>query len=542
MKFRLFTICAICMFLASGAWASKIFIPMDATGQTNHLKAYGVAYAAMLRGIKVQWLLNYKGGSFGMDNDKDIEQICRQRGVSYTKMSNKQYAAILKKITNPAFNGQVVLLEKAPKIAVYTPPDKKPWDDAVTLALTYAEIPFDKLYAGEVLAGNLDKYDWLHLHHEDFTGQYGKFWGQFRNAPWYQQDVKTMEELAAKNGFKKVSQMQLAVVKKIRDFVAGGGNMFAMCSATQTFDIALAAEGTDICDVPFDGDAADTDAQSKLDYTNCLAFKDFKVSLNPYQYAHSNIDNTNYRQIAYANYEVKKVDLKSNSPINREPIPQLQKDNDFFTLLIPPAKFDQVPAMLCQNHTKAIKGFMGQTTAFRKEILKPGVQVMGDFIPANEARYIHGESGKGSWTFLGGHDPEDYQHLVNNPPTDLSLYPNSPGYRLILNNVLFPAVKKTVVPTVVIKAAEHKDAATTSTQHVLAEKDIRIYPNPANNELVISFATGKIEQVTILNLNGQEVFNQAYNTTKVNVEMKDIPAGMYLIKVNGEYAGKVVKE
>jgi len=417
MRYR-FLLCGvfICFLFNIPAYAAKIFIPMDADGQTNHLKAYGVAYAALKANIPVDWLLNYKGGSFGIDEVESIERMCKLRGVSYEIVSDAQYGGILNEIADPDFNGDIIKLEKAPKIAVYTPPNKEPWDDAVTLVLTYAEIPFDKLYDDEVLADDLAKYDWLHLHHEDFTGQYGKFWSQFRNAAWYQNDQKSAEAMAAKHGYKKVSQLQLAVAKKIRDFVAGGGYMFAMCSATDTYDIALAADGVDICDVPFDGDAMDPQAQQKLDYTKCFAFKDFRLVTNPYEYEYSDIDNTNYRHV----------------PMN----------TDYFTLFTFSAKFDPVPSMLCQDHTTTIKGFMGQTTSFRKEVLKSSVLVMGDFKPANEARYIHGEYGKGTWTFYGGHDPEDYEHHVGDPPTDLSLHPNSPGYRLILNNVLFPAAKK----------------------------------------------------------------------------------------------------
>ena len=417
MKAR-FLVCGalICFLLNIPAYASKIFIPMDADGQANHLKAYGVAYAALKANIPVDWLLNYKGGSFGIDDMESIERMCKLRGVSYEIVSDAQYGGILNQIADPDFNGDIIKLEKAPKIAVYTPPNKEPWDDAVTLVLTYAEIPFDKLYDDEVLRDDLAKYDWLHLHHEDFTGQYGKFWSQFRNAAWYQNDQKSAEAMAAKHGYKKVSQLQLAVAKKIRDFVAGGGYMFAMCSATDTYDIALAAEGVDICDVPFDGDAMDPQAQQKLDFTKCFAFKDFQLVNNPYEYEYSNIDNTNYRHV----------------PMN----------TDYFSLFTFSAKFDPVPSMLCQDHTTTIKGFMGQTTSFRKEVLKSSVLVMGDFKPANEARYIHGEYGKGTWTFYGGHDPEDYEHHVGDPPTELSLHPNSPGYRLILNNVLFPAAKK----------------------------------------------------------------------------------------------------
>jgi hypothetical protein len=391
---------------------------MDADGQANHLKAYGVAYAALKKGMELDWLLNYKGGSFGMDQNDEIERLCKVRGVSYEVISDAQYAGIVEQIANPDFNGDVIKLEKAPKIAVYTPPNKEPWDDAVTLVLTYAEIPFDKVYDDEVLADDLPKYDWLHLHHEDFTGQYGKFWAQFRTAPWYIKDQQDAEATAHKHGFKKVSQLKLAVVKKIRDFVAGGGYMFAMCSAPDSYDIALAAQNTDICPEPFDGDPPAPDAQQRLDYTQTFAFKNFTVSTNPYDYEKSDINTSQYHL--------------QHVPMN----------SDYFTLFTFSAKFDPVPAMLCQDHTTTIKGFMGQTTGFKKDLLKSSSLVMGESKAINEARYIHGEFGKGTWTFYGGHDPEDYQHRVYDPPTDLSLHPTSPGYRLILNNVLFPAAKK----------------------------------------------------------------------------------------------------
>lgn len=401
----------------SSAHASKIFIPMDAENQVAHLKAYGVAFAALKGGLHIDWLLNYKGGSFGMEYLDGVERMCKLRGVSYEVMSDAQYSGIINAVLDPDFNGDVIKLEKAPKIAVYTPPNKEPWDDAVTLVLTYAEIPFDKVYDDEVLRDDLPKYDWLHLHHEDFTGQYGKFWLSFHNAAWYQHDQKTAEESAAKHGFKKVSQLKLAIAKKIRDFTAGGGYLFAMCSATDSYDIALAAEGVDICESMFDGDGMDPQAQEKLDFSRCFAFKDFTLVKNPMRYEYSTIDNTEFR---------------TGIPMKI----------DYFTLFTFSAKFDPVPAMLCQNHTTVIKGFMGQTTSFRKEVLKSSVLVMGDFQPANEAKYIHGEYGKGTWTFYGGHDPEDYQHMINDPVTELSLHPTSPGYRLILNNVLFPAAKK----------------------------------------------------------------------------------------------------
>ncbi len=416
MNYRLL-ICSLLICLSTTcAFAARIFIPMDAETQTNHLKAYGIAYAALQKGIEVDWLLNYKGGSFGMEQSDDIERMCKLRGVSYEVMSDAQYSGILSEIANPDVNEDVIKLEKAPKIAVYTPPNKEPWDDAVTLVLTYAEIPYDQVYDDDVLADKLPKYDWLHLHHEDFTGQYGKFWNAYRNAAWYQNDQRANEEIAAKHGFKKVSQLKLAVAKKIRDFVAGGGYMFAMCSATDTYDIALAAQNTDICDIPFDGDPMDPQAQEKLDFSQCFAFQNFSISTSPIENKFSDIDTRWTRNV--------------------------RMDVDYFTLFTFSAKFDPVPTMLCQDHTTTIKGFMGLTTAFRKSTLKSSVLVMGENKAANETRYIHGEYGKGTWTFYGGHDPEDYEHRIGDPPTDLSLHPNSPGYRLILNNVLFPAARR----------------------------------------------------------------------------------------------------
>lgn len=396
--------------------AAELYIPMNATDQTDHLKAYGIAYLALQSGIKVDWLLNYDGGAFAMPDNQGIQEACRIRNVSFQILPDAKYDAILQAISDPNYNGTVVKLEKAPKIAVYTPPGKRPWDDAVTMVLTYAEIPYDKIYDDEILAGDLPKYDWLHLHHEDFTGQFGKFWGAYQNADWYIQEVHRQEVLARKHGFAKVSQLKLAVVKKIRDFVAGGGYLFAMCSATDSYDIALAADGVDICATPFDGDPMDPNAQQKLNFDNCLAFKNFTLVTNPYEYEVSDIDNTLFRHVD----------------------PQM----DYFTLFTFSAKSDPVPTMLCQDHTTTIKGFMGQTTAFRLSTLKSSDIILGENKAAGEARYIHGILGKGTWTFYGGHDPEDYQHMVGDPPTDLSLHPNSPGYRLILNNVLFPAAKR----------------------------------------------------------------------------------------------------
>ena len=398
------------------AQAAFILIPMDET-QKNHLKAYGIAYYALQNTVDVQWLLNYKGGSFLLSDITKLEQECTIRGVSFQVIADVQAAAILREIADPEVNMEVMKLEKATKIAVYSPKNKMPWDDAVTMVLTYAEIPYDIVYDEEVLNQKLPLYDWLHLHHEDFTGQYGRFYSAYRNAPWYQEDVRLQEAMAKKTGYGKVSLMKLAVAQKIRDFVVGGGYLFAMCSATDSYDISLSAEGVDICESMFDGDPADPAMNTKIDYAKGFAFRGYKLSTNPYEYEFSEID-------------------------NQPPARNLPRTEDFFTLFDFSAKWDPVPTMLCQDHEQVIKGFMGQTTAFKKKFIKPEVLIMGETKVQDEARYIHGEYGKGTWTFYGGHDPEDYQHQVGDPPTDLSLHPNSPGYRLILNNVLFPAAKK----------------------------------------------------------------------------------------------------
>ena len=406
--------------LTFSADAAYIFIPMDES-QSNHLKAYGIAYYAIERDVKVDWLLNYQGGSFLIKQHSTIENECNIRGVSYQLIADVQSTQILQSISSPEVNQDVVRLEKAPKIAIYSPNNKQPWDDAVTLALTYAEIPYEVIYDEEVLSNLLPLYDWLHLHHEDFTGQYGKFYASFKNATWYKDQKRDYEILAKKLGYEKVSTEKLAVAKKIKEFVTGGGFLFAMCSATDSYDIALAAEGLDICGPMFDGDAAAPDAQEKLDFSKTLAFKDFSLVKNPNQYEFSSIDATQKRRL--------------NAKI------------DFFTLFDFSAKWDPVPTMLCQNHMQVIKGFMGQTTAFKNEYIKSNVLIMGETKSTNEARYIHGKLGNGTWTFYGGHDPEDYQHKVGDPKTDLSLHPNSPGYRLILNNILFPAAKKKKLKT-----------------------------------------------------------------------------------------------
>lgn len=401
--------------IALAVRADYLLIPMDYT-QKEHLKAYGIAYWVIEHQEEVDWLLNYRGGSFMFRHYPKFENELRVRGVNYEKISAAKSNEILAYITSDGVNMDAVKLETPPKVAVYSPKGKQPWDDAVTLALTYAEIPYDVVYDPEVLEGKLSDYDWLHLHHEDFTGQYGKFWASYKNQAWYQEEVKSHEATAKRFGFSKVSQMKLAVAKKIKEYAMGGGFLFAMCSAADTYEIALAAEGLDICDYMFDGDPADPTAQQKLDFTKTIAFKDFTLVKSPMVYEHSNID-TNYGR-------------------------RVQEQIDYFSLFEFSAKWDPIPTMLCQNHTNTVKGFMGQTTGFRKGLLKSDVLIMGELKAYNEARYIHGTLGKGMWTFYGGHDPEDYRHFVGEDPTDLALHPSSPGYRLILNNILFPAARK----------------------------------------------------------------------------------------------------
>jgi hypothetical protein len=396
--------------------ANSILIPMD-DKQSNHLKAYGIAYWILKANKEVDWLLNYRGGSFMCDYQQAIHNELVVRGVSFEVISSAQANQIIAEIASPAANYDIMKLEKYPRIAVYSPKSKLPWDDAVTLVLTYAEIPYEIVFDDEVMNGVLPKYDWLHLHHEDFTGQYGKFYLQYANMPWYIEQQREAEELARKHGFHKVSQLKLAVAKRIKEFVTGGGFMFAMCSATDTYDIALSAEGIDICDKYYDGDGSDPGAQEKLDYEKTLAFTNFTLERNPLRYEFSDID---------------------NQPNERG----LRQDNDYFTLFEFSAKWDPIPTMLTQNHTRVINGFFGQTTGFKSNLVKPDVLVMGENKQIKETKYLHGILGKGFWTFYGGHDPEDYQHQVGEEPTDLNQHPNSPGYRLILNNVLFPAAKK----------------------------------------------------------------------------------------------------
>lgn len=402
--------------LTTHSYASYILIPMDADSQKNHLKAYGITYWVLAKNTKVKWLLNYRGGSFLLQDNDEVRHECKVRGVSFEVISDDNARAILEEISSPSQNMEAVVLEKAPKIAVYTPKGKLPWDDAVTMVLSYAEIPYETVYDEQVLNDELILYDWLHLHHEDFTGQFGKFYRMYRAAAWYIEEKKEAEALATKLGYNKVSEAKRDVALKIRDYVVGGGFMFAMCSATDSFDIALSAENVDICEPMFDGDGSDANYQSKIDYNKTFAFKDYTLERSPMVYEFSSIDMTRKRKIP--------------------------KQTDYFSLMDFSAKWDPIPTMLCQNHTALVKGFMGQTTSFTRDEIKSNVLVMGENHTNGEAKYIHGIKGKGFFTFYGGHDPEDYTHKVGDPKTELDLHPTSPGYRLILNNVLFPAAKK----------------------------------------------------------------------------------------------------
>ena len=402
-------------FVATLGRSSQILVPMD-DSQTNHLKSYGVAFWMLENELVIEWLLNYRGGSFLFPHLKAVEEELIIRGVKYEIISDGQANSIKNQIANPEVNQEVIQLEKAPKIAVYTPKGTMPWDDAVTMVLEYAEIPYDKIYDSAVVMGVLPKYDWLHLHHEDFTGQYGKFYARYRGESWYKKQVEDAEADAKMLGFQKVSQLKLQVANNIKNFVAGGGFLFTMCSGTDSYDIALAAHNTDICEYMYDGDAMDPNCQQELDFNNTFAFKDFVLVKDPLFYEYSNIDGTELHR--------------------------LPENQDKFSLFEFSAKWDVVPTMLTQCHTDVINGFMGQTTDFKKDLIKPNVLILGENKSLGTARYLHGEMGQGTWTFYGGHDPEDFQHMVGDPPTDLNLHPNSPGYRLILNNILFPAAKK----------------------------------------------------------------------------------------------------
>lgn len=412
----LFVLVLAFLVLVPSAGAAKMLIPMDLK-QIDHLKAYGVTFHCLTRGMKVEWLLNYRSGSFLMEAYPDMKDTCDVRGVTYEIISPDQEAQIRQTIENE--NMEAVLLEKAPSIAIYTNPTAEPWDDAVTLALRYAQIEYKTLWDEEVLRGDLEQYDWLHLHHEDFTGQYGKFYGSYRNELWYRQEVQLCEETARRLGFRKVADEKKAVSLAIKDYVSRGGFLFAMCSATETMDIALSAQRTDIVPAALDGDPPDPDCQKRLEYDKTMVFAGFTVSLDPFEYAHSDIDTTPDRVAS-----------------------RVGPEGDYFTLFEFSAKLDPVPTMLVQDHVSVVDGFMGQTTAFRKNLVKKYVTILGEAEGQNEVRYLHGNLDKGTFTFLGGHDPEDYQHLIYDPPTNLSLHKNSPGYRLILNNILFPAARK----------------------------------------------------------------------------------------------------
>ncbi len=398
---------------------AEIFIPMDNV-QTDHLKAYGIAFEALKRDVAVRWLLNYRGGSYLLENSSAIENLCKIRGVMYENISTASIMSIMSEIEQS--NMDAVTLEQEPKIAVYSPPNNQPWDDAVTMALTYAEIEYDTIWDTDVLSGGLDEYDWIHLHHEDFTGQFGKFYGSFRNANWYIEEVNKNNALAKELGFKKVWQLKHAVAEKMRNFVQAGGFLFAMCAATDTFDIALAARGVDICDAVFDGDPIDSNYRNKLQFDRTFAFENFGLVTNPMTYEFSQIDASDY--------------VRKRSP-----------EEAYFTLFDFSAKYDPVPTMLTQNHTNLVDGFLGQTTSYHKKYVKKSVIILGESPHTDEVKYIHGNLGKGTFTFYGGHDPEDYSHRIGDPETILDYHKNSPGYRLILNNVLFPAAEKKKLKT-----------------------------------------------------------------------------------------------
>jgi len=411
-----FLISFISIFMLSAAYAQKVLIPMDLT-QTDHLKAYGLTYWALTKNVQTEWLLNYRGGSFLVDAESFLIAECRIRGVSFEQLSTSQAQTIYAEVQSEKTNMDVVKLEKPPRIAVYTPPGSRPWDDAVTMVLEYAEVKYDKIWDEEVLREKLSDYDWLHLHHEDFTGQYGKFFANYATAPWYIQQVTLLETTAKRMGFKKVSELKRAIVQKIKSYIEQGGFMFAMCSATDSYDIALAAARTDICETMFDGDPVQPGYDAKIDFSQTFAFENFEIYTDPYRYEYSTID------------------VDASFRVNNQAV-------DYFTLFDFSAKYDPVPTMLTQCHANVIKNFLGQTTAFHKEQIKKSVTVLAEREGTDEVKYLHGNVGRGTFTWYGGHDPEDYQHAVGDPPTDISLHKNSPGYRLILNNILFPAAKK----------------------------------------------------------------------------------------------------
>jgi hypothetical protein len=406
---------ALCGVLPPIASAQDVLIPMDER-QTNHLKAYGAAFWALTQNQEADWLLNYRGGAFLLTATPELEEELRLRNVSYERLSASASASLVDQVEADGNNQAAVRLETAPDIAVYAPDQTVPWDDAVLLALTYAEVPYDMIYDREVLDGALNDYDWLHLHHEDFTGQMGKFL-RYRNTSWYMEKQQQAEELAREYGFRKISELKLNVAQTIRRYVQDGGFLFSMCLGTETLDLALAAHDTDIVPQEYDNDPVDPNAREQLDYAPTFAFRDFQPDMNPQSTDHSTID--------------------------AGPPPASMRDPslDYFTLFDFSAQWDPVPTMLTQNHVATVKGFVGQTTAFNADVIKEGVVRLAEMPARNEVKYVHGTVGSGTFTFFAGHDPEDYQHFVGDPPTDLDLHPNSPGYRLILNNILFPAAK-----------------------------------------------------------------------------------------------------
>ncbi len=413
---KIVLVLALVFLIKQPTAAADLLIPMD-DAQADHLKAYGVVFNSLDKGSKGQWLLNYRAGSFILDDNQANRDLCLLAGVTYEPVTSGQEADIYREIE--VSNMERVELEKAPRIAVYVPHNSQPWDDAVTLALTYAGIKYTEIWDEDVLTGKLEEYDWLHCHHEDFTGQYGKFYGAFRAQLWYQEDVKANEAMAHKMGFSKVSELKRAVATKIYDYVRRGGMMFQMCSAPSSIDVALAATNVDIVPKEFDGDPVEPNAVSKLDYSLTFAFENFTPNFDPFAYRISDIDTYPERMVRFT-----------------------RQEDDYFFLFDFAAKLDPVPTMLTQCHTNTVDGFMGQTTGFKKSLLKKYVTILGQPDNFDEVRYVHGNLGRGTFTFYSGHDPEDYEHRVSDPPTDLSLHKHSPGYRLILNNVLFPAAKR----------------------------------------------------------------------------------------------------
>ena len=411
------TVIGAALAMAAPTVAQELLVPMD-RDQTNHLKAYGLTFWVLEGGQTAEWLLNYRGGAFLLPDSELVRAQAALRGVRTEPVDAAAVARIRGRMEEG--NMEAVPLEKAPKIAVYTPPNSTPWDDAVTMALEYAEIPYDKIWDREVLTDGLDEWDWVHLHHEDFTGQYSKFYLSYAGSDWLREEVARNTEMAQELGHASVPAMKKAVAASIREYVEGGGFLFAMCSATETIELALAAGPVDIAAAFADGSPPNPRANQEIDWARSMAFEGAEIQIAPTVNAFSDID---AHQV--------------NTP--------WRKELGVYTLFEFSAEFDPVPAMLTQNHEGVIEDFYGLTTAFREEFLKPGVVVLAR--ESSWAKYIHGAWGEGTFTYFGGHDPEDAEHQIGDPPTDLDLHPNSPGYRLILNNVLFPAAKKQKLKT-----------------------------------------------------------------------------------------------